>query len=125
VYVHYFGSTTAATLPKQYLTPVQFEGFFALNQTLSKGVGEAVSRVAVSDGGDITMTFAGGFTLIFAQDQSPADVLARFSLAQSSSVFAGHALADFDYLDLRFGDKLYYKLKNAAAVGPAATSTAQ
>jgi len=42
---------------------------------------------------------------------SGADVLERIALALQSEPFAKRSLTDFAYLDLRFGDKLYYKLK--------------
>ena len=34
------------------------------------------------------------------------------TLALEAEPFKGHALSDFEYLDLRFGDRLYYKLKS-------------
>ena len=48
---------------------------------------------------------------MFALGDDGGDVFDRFSLALQSDLFKKHALSDFDYLDLRFGDKLYYKLK--------------
>ncbi|MDB5224911.1 MAG: hypothetical protein JWO43_533 [Candidatus Adlerbacteria bacterium] len=134
VYVHYFGSTTLGTLPYQYLTPVQFETLTALATTLNqKTGGSIVTAVAVSDSDDVTATFSNGFNLMFTLMQDPADVVSRFALAQTSGAFNNRTLGSFEYLDLRFGDKLYYKLKGgmvasstpATGTGQAATTTVQ
>ena len=55
--------------------------------------------------------FASGFVLKFALSDAGGDVFERFSLALAAEPFLGRSLSDFLYLDLRFGDKLYYKLK--------------
>ena len=57
------------------------------------------------------MRFADNFTLIFTLVDQGGDVFERLTLALTSGPMAAHKLGDFQYLDLRFGDKLYYKLK--------------
>jgi len=47
----------------------------------------------------------------FAVADAAGDTFERFSLALGAGPFLEHPLSDFAYLDLRFGDKLYYKLK--------------
>jgi len=110
-YMHYYGALTGAVIPKQYLTPDQFHSLSALIDALRQNQAtDTVESVAVS-GNDVRATFTSQFALIFSLDSAGADVYQRFVLALGSGIFAQHPLSDFDYLDLRFGDKLYYKLK--------------
>jgi len=60
---------------------------------------------------DVSVRFANSFTLRFALSDAGGDIFERFSLALTSEPMKAHKLSDFQYLDLRFGDKLYYKLK--------------
>jgi hypothetical protein len=67
--------------------------------------------VSVDNNNDVEATFGSGFVLKFALDDAQGDVFERFSLALTSDPFKNKQLSNFAYLDLRFGDKLYYKLK--------------
>ncbi|HVV39295.1 MAG TPA: hypothetical protein VHD31_03130 [Candidatus Paceibacterota bacterium] len=110
VYVKYFGSTTNSQ-PKQFLNPEQFRSLAAFAAAAAQQAKVAVASVSVSDTA-ATMRFANGFALMFALKDDTADVLERFRLALTADPFTTHDLSQFEYLDLRFGDKLYYKLKN-------------
>ncbi len=111
-YVSYFGSTTQGALPWQYLSPEQFQSLLALTQAVN-GVAktDTVHSVSVDSLGEVHMMFGSGFTLLFMLSQNPGDVLHSFSLALTSDPFTTHALSAVEYLDMRFGDRLYYKLK--------------
>lgn len=111
VYTEYFGSTTKTTLPNQYLAPEQFRSLTALVQAFKDKEKERIVRVVVDEQGDVRATFENGFTLMFVANEDSGDVYARFLLAKTAEPFTTHPLADFEYLDLRFGDRLYYKLK--------------
>lgn len=114
-YLIYTGAatTTAQAGLRQYLTTEQFQSLSALVAALETKVpGDPIDRVAVDSSLDARAYFHDGFVLIFSIKDDGGDVFERFSLALQSPDFAGHALSDFEYLDLRFGDKLYYKLKN-------------
>jgi cell division septal protein FtsQ len=111
-FVSYRGHTAGSRLPRQYLSPQAFESLFALVDALSQKLPQSpVITVAVDANDDVEATFAGGFVLRFALGDAAGDTFERFSLALTSEPFAQHELSDFSYLDLRFGDKLYYKLK--------------
>lgn len=110
VYTEYFGSTTGA-LPKQYLTSKEFRSLAALVQAFKDKEGESIARVAVDEQNDARATFESGFTLLFAALADSGDIYERFLLAKTAEPFKSRALKDFEYLDLRFGDRLYYKLK--------------
>jgi cell division septal protein FtsQ len=108
--VTYRGETTGERLPKQYLTQERFEALFALVDALAQRVG-AVTWVNVDNNDDAEVRFESGFALKFALADPQGDVFERFELALTSEPFKSHKLSEFQYLDLRFGDKLYYKLK--------------
>jgi len=110
--VSYWGKANGEKLPKQYLTPEGFESLFALVDALSQkpDMGAVVS-VVVDPQDDVSARFDNGFNLKFALGDAGGDVFERFSLALESEPYKANALSDFEYLDLRFGDKLYYKLK--------------
>lgn len=111
-FVSYRGPTEGDSLPRQYLSPEQFESLFALVDAVSQKLPESpVETVEVDTQLDAEATLSNGFVLRFALSDAGGDVFERFTLALTSSPFAGHSLSEFQYLDLRFGDKLYYKLK--------------
>ena len=121
VYLSYYGSTThstgsgqaCGTLPKQFLTPPEFQALSALVDAIAQKLpGEKVAAVAVDEAKDVRMRFADNFTLIFTLVDQGGDVFERLTLALTSGPMAARKLGDFQYLDLRFGDKLYYKLRD-------------
>jgi hypothetical protein len=48
---------------------------------------------------------------LFALGDDAGAVYQHFTLALTADIFKAHKLSDFHYLDLRFGNKLYYKLR--------------
>lgn len=110
--VAYYGEAVGERLPRQYLSAERFESLSALVDALSQKVEQGiVESVYVDAQGDAEAVFDSGFVLKFALADAGGDVFERFTLALGAEPFAGHGLAEFEYLDLRFGDKLYYKLK--------------
>jgi len=111
VYVRYFGPL-ATTTPPQYARGA-FESLHALVAALGeKTGGDRVDTVAITSDRDVKVALLSGCEIIFALGQDSATVVNHFILALSSSVFADHSLSEFEYIDLRYGNKLYYKLKN-------------
>ncbi|MDO8548159.1 MAG: hypothetical protein Q7R71_00600 [bacterium] len=111
-YSRYYGTLASNMTPKQYLTPAQFRSLSALVDTIAASQkNEPLASVWVDENKDVYMAFASGFTLFFALNVDGGDIYQRFTLALQSAPFKAHKLSDFEYLDLRFGDKLYYKLR--------------
>lgn len=116
-YVTYQGAATSTPQSglKQYLTQDAFQSLAALVAALeAKETNDPVVQVAVDGTGDARVYFKDDFLLILSTKDDAGDVYQRFVLALQSDAFAGKQLSDFDYLDLRFGDKLYYKAKTAS-----------
>ncbi len=104
---------TAKVEPLQYVTPQDFAALAALTSALDDNQKDTtVDAVDVDANSDAHAHFANGFTLIFALKDANKDVYERFTLALASQPFLNHKISDFEYLDLRFGDKLYYRLKS-------------
>ncbi len=111
-YVKYSGTEAPDALPWQYLTLQTFHSLAALVDAVAKKGGDArVSEVLSDANSDVHVKFENGFELLFALDDDTGQIFERFSLALGAAPFTVHPLGDLEYLDLRFGDKLYYKLK--------------
>lgn len=112
VYVQYYGALPGGPLPKNFLEQERFVMFAALVDAIAQKLQtERLQGVAIDGNEDVHMRFEGGFTLLFTLKHQPGDVFERLALALTAEPVVSRALADFEYLDLRFGDKLYYKLK--------------
>lgn len=114
-YISYGGPLATTTEPglRQYLTRDEFQSLAALVSALGeKEQGDPIGQVAVDDNRDVRVYFKNDFLLIFSLKDDGGDVFERFNLALQSDAFKGKTLGDFEYLDLRFGDKLYYKAKS-------------
>ena len=121
-YVHYYGPLAGGDLPGAFLTPERFRALSALVDALAQAQHAlTVEGVAVDEVGDARLRFANGFALLFALADDGGDVFERFSLALTAEPFKERTLDDFEYLDLRFGDKLYYKAKEHAQEESAST----
>ena len=114
VYITYQGpvaTTTQAGL-RQFLTVDQFQSLVALVAAFAQKMpDDPIVLVAVDQSGDVRAYFKDSFLLIFSIKDDGGDIFERFNLALTSDAFKGKTTADFEYLDLRFGDKLYYKLR--------------
>ena len=112
IYLTYKGALGGDRLPKQYLTPAEFQALSALVDAIAQKLAdEQIQAVSVDTAKDVTVQFVSGFTLRFALQDQGGDVFERFTLALTADPLATRKLSDFEYLDLRFGDKLYYKLR--------------
>ena len=112
-YQQYYGAVGGKALPEQYLDSGQFYSLFNLVAAIETKVAtDTVQTVYVDGNGDAHVQFGSGFTLLFNIGDDSGGILQRFTLALTAAPFLAHPLSSFEYLDLRFGDKLYYKLKN-------------
>ncbi len=113
VYTTYVSGQRGNTLPQQFLTPEKFHTLAALVDAFSKKLGsDHVREVGVDENEDVHLKISSGYELILPLDADTGTIFNNFSLALTSAPFSSHPLSDFQYIDLRFGDKVYYKLKN-------------
>lgn len=113
-YTTYFGALApSSALPKQFLSNDTFHSLSALIATFVQHVApDALSHVSVDGNGDVSLQFEPGYHIRFSLHDDGGDIYNHFTVAQKAASFENHPLSDFDYIDLRFGDKVYYKLKN-------------
>lgn len=60
---------------------------------------------------DMELYMDGGSKILFARDQRPSEVLDNLKVVLESETFQNKAKRDIEYIDLRFGNKVYFKLK--------------
>lgn len=111
VYTTFYGVLAEGQLPRQYLTEDNFRSLLAFAAALEAQEELKVTDIAVDAAGDVELYFMNGFKLRFALKDGGGDVFERFTLAMEAEPFVSRTTSQFEYLDLRFGDRLYYKLK--------------
>ena len=109
-YVRWYGQISSDTPPAHFLSRDVFHALHALVGALGGGDYTPV-RVVITPERDVKVSFEENFDLLFTVAQKPEDVLMRLRTAQVSDVLAGKKLSDLQYLDLRFGNRLYYTFK--------------
>jgi len=113
-YVVYGGAVVGEKNPRQYLTQDKYHALAALVSALSQvEVGNPVRQIVVDEMQDGRAYFQNDFVLVFSSKDQPGDVFERLTLARQAAPLVGKSLGELEYIDLRFGDKLYYKLKSS------------
>lgn len=111
VYDVYLGTASGESLPRQFLLPGQFPALSAFVKAVQEDTNIPVEYVSIDVHNDVRVRFTNGFVLLFVLGDAEGDAYERFTLALQSEPFKNRKLSNFEYLDLRFGDKLYYKLR--------------
>ncbi len=108
--VTYRGPVSGNKLPMQYMSAEEFHTLSAFASAIAQQEsGDTLVGVAVDDVRDVRLRFESGFMLLYPLGEPGGDVYERYALARASGPFENQPLSNFAYLDLRFGDKLYYK----------------
>lgn len=68
-------------------------------------------KLAHTDDGDFELILKEGGKLIFGGEQSLSLVLDNFNTALTSDTFSERSVDEVEYIDLRFGNRVYYKFK--------------
>ncbi len=109
------GGVASSTDPLgQYLAPAHFPSALAIMRALGQAGFAPVSARLDSDT-DFSVTFDSGLTLYASFGAEPPDLVRNLKLVLGSDALKDH-LADLEYVDLRFGDRVFYKLKGEEAV---------
>ena len=110
--VRFYSTISADNLTGQYYAPPdKFTSLLRLADNLKK---LDFSVVAFRDrpDGSVEAVLSGGQRIVFTRDDDLEAVLANFKTVTSDVGFGGNAgFAKVDYIDLRFGNKVFYKLK--------------
>jgi len=113
-YQKYYGPLTDVGVEEsargQFLEPEQFHSLPVLVESLEKTIKLSASAVFVSQD-DVRVVFVGDVAILFGLGDQGGGIIERLNLTLGAAPFTKHTLSDFEYIDLRFGDKVYYKLK--------------
>jgi len=110
VYFRYYGSVEVDDPIGEYY--VNEEYFRQLSFFLSALQGLDVRGTSLRVAGeDYEMRLSEGGSLLFGRDQDLTNVLNNLETVLLSDIFEEKGLADLEYVDLRFGNKVYYKFK--------------
>ncbi len=108
-FTRFYGTIVGNPIGALYLS-----GDFASLEKTVAGIGESISRtpdnVLVDNGGtDVSITFSEGGVLRFARTNDSQVTLQNVASVFASQSFKDHP--DFEYVDFRFGDKVYVKFR--------------
>ncbi len=95
--------------------PGHMSGVVALLNVLSQIAHVTPSGVVVEDDQDLSVVFAEGFTLKVSFGEDGDAVARNLRLVLTSDALNGK-MNEIEYVDLRFGNRVYYKLKGADQV---------
>jgi hypothetical protein len=111
-FVKYYGPLQSGQLPKQFLTSAQFYSLSALVDTFAKKLApDVITSVSVDQNNDVRLTASGNYDILFTLNDDSGKIFEHFSLILTVPPFKNTSLSLFHYIDLRFGDKVYYKVK--------------
>jgi cell division septal protein FtsQ len=113
VFRTYYGPLPSDALPQQFLSQASFHSLAALVDAFQGVIAsDTVQSISIDTNDDVHLAFDSGAEILFALHDDSGQIFQRFSLALTAEPLLSHPLSDFEYVDLRFGDKVYYKLKN-------------
>jgi cell division septal protein FtsQ len=118
-YVFEGGIATSTAPIGQSFVPAHLPGLVVLLQSLGQA-GFAAQGISVVNDQDFSIALTEGFRLKASFGEDAGTLTRNLQLIISSDPLQGKE-QDLEYIDLRFGDRVYYKLKGQTE----ATSTAQ
>lgn len=108
------GGLASSTDPLgQYLAPAHFPSALAIMRALGQAGFAPVAAHFDSDT-DFSITFDSGLTLYASFGAEPPELVRNLKLVLASDALKDH-LSDLEYVDLRFGQRVFYKLKGEDA----------
>ena len=124
LYFEYFGELATSTLPAAFLPLPEFRSLNSLIASLS-GIFDPVSAYMTPEG-DIDLSNASGTIAKIAVQKDYSQTIAYFKAFLAAPALGSASVNPdtFEYIDLRFGKKIYYKLKAPIITAAASSSPA-
>lgn len=110
IYVRYYGAVAEGGPPGQFLTPETFARMRSFAETL-KTSGFTPSALLIPDDTDADLYLSNGMRVYFSQADTPDNLKEKLTSLLSAEPLKTIDPRKIDYIDLRFGNKAYYKLK--------------
>ena len=112
----FFGGVMSTTTPLgEYVAPARFPSALSIMRTLGQA-GYTPVRASIDSDTDLSIVFDSGFTLYVSFGAEPPTLVRNLKLVLESEPLKDN-LANLEYVDLRFGNRVFYKLKGQEAVG--------
>ncbi len=108
-YIFTGGISTSSPPIGQTFAPGHTQGLVAFLQSLDNA-GYSPLGAQVQSDQDFVVPLSQGFSVYASFGEDPGTLVSNLQLILSSSALAGQT-QNLEYVDLRFGDKVYYKLK--------------
>ena len=108
-YIFTGGISTSTTATGQTFAPGHTQGLVAFMQLLAQAGFTPLGAEVQSDE-DFTVPLSQGFSIYASFGQDPGTLVNNLQLVLSSEALQGQQ-QNLEYVDLRFGDKVYYKLQ--------------
>lgn len=112
-FVKFYGEISSTTNPVRltYSSAERFQNLLALAANL-KAVGVGVVAFRERSDRDLDVEFSGGGRMVIGREPDTASVIENFQSVVSEPNFGGlEGLNKIDYIDMRFGNKVFYRLK--------------
>jgi hypothetical protein len=110
VFFRYFGTINGGPVGSLFLAPGEFEELDLFVRS-AHDVGVKPVSLAVLDAPDAALHLSNGSKILFNRTGNLSDVLQNLKSVLESDVFRSQGTLKLDYLDLRFGNKIFYKFK--------------
>lgn len=111
VYLRFWGIHGGNPTGLQLLELAAYREMAYLLETLPKFSLEPTDVVFNNQNADVTVHLKGEARLLFTRKQSLGEVLENLDSVLSSEPLGGREALELDYIDLRFGNKIYFRLK--------------
>ena len=123
IFFKYFGalddpdfSASSSPLGHVYMQEADFSGLEVFLEAFKELGYIPVSFAKIGDG-DVSVRMKSGVEILYGRDMRLAVVLDNLQSVLESNAFSNIAQEDVEYIDLRFGSKVYYKLRGGERVG--------
>ena len=111
-----FDGTNTPVIGSQYLDQEHFSDLGQLYQSLQTS-GINISSITIKPEGVREASFVNGGKLIFKDSQKPLDLaLAVETINEKTSLLKRNATTTLEYIDMRLGSRIFYKLSGDNAV---------
>lgn len=109
VFFRYFGPVEGGPAGAAFL-PGEFPELDFFTRSVQEAEVKAVS-LSVLDGPDAELTLSDGTRILFNRTHDLSGVLQNLSSVLGADIFRSQGALALDYVDLRFGNKVFYKFK--------------
>jgi hypothetical protein len=111
VYMRYYGSVGKEVIGSHYLPPERFQTYQLLLQAFEES-GIEPTGMTIEANGDVAVFLETGGKIAFNDEQDLNRVVENLRTVLDASEFDERGLSELHYIDLRFGNEVYYKFED-------------